>query len=167
MHGPEVDSRRARLRFAVIAADWLMSNPSKSQRACDTNRDHLKRSGAVLVIEGEGTERVVTVKGKPTGFAARPIGGIRTTEVETLISTWQAEGYSDNTIAGVYSSVRAVFSWAERDGAIAKRSSPCWDVREIPQWKEVERPLHRPDDADPEEYIGVKSVSNDELITLV
>ena len=166
VHGREVDVRQAKRSFAAIAADWLMSMPNKGVRACETNRDHLKRAGAVLCIEGEGSRRKVTVVGKPTGFAARPIGGIRTSQVETLIDTWKAEGYSDNTIAGMYSSVRAVFSYAEKSGAIPKRSSPCWDVTEVPKWKRVERPLHLPDDADPDEYIGVKSVSNDELIAL-
>jgi hypothetical protein len=166
IHGQEVDLRRAKLSFAVIAVDWLMSKPSKGARSCETDKDHLKGTGVTLVIEGEGTERVVTIQGKPTGFAAQSIAHIRTSDVETMIDTWKAEGYADNTIAGMYSSMRAVFSYAEKSGVIAKRSSPCWDVSEVPKWKKVERPVHRPDDADPDEYIGVKWVGNDELITL-
>jgi Phage integrase family len=164
-HGQEVDSRRSKQPFAAVCAEWLMSDPNKSKRACETNRDHLKQTGVVLAIEGEGKERVVTVVGKPTGFGAQQIGKIKTADVEDLLTAWRADGYAENTMAGMYSTVRAAFSWAE-GRAIGKRMSPCWDVRNKPGWQKVERPLHRPDDADLDEYIGVRSVGNDELITL-
>jgi hypothetical protein len=96
---------------------------------------------------------------------AQPIGRIQTADVEDLLTDWRARGYLPNTIAGMYSSVRAVFSWAE-GRAIPKRSSPCWDVRKVPKWQKVEHPVLRPDDADPDDYIGVRSISNDELIAL-
>ena len=166
-HGqPGVNQGRSKLSFAAIAAEWLESNPAKSKRACETNRDHLKGAGVVLLIEGVGMDRKVTVVGVPRGFGAQPIGRLKTSDVERLINTWKAEGYRNNTIAGMYSSVRAVFSYAEVSEAIAKRTSPCWDVREVPKWEKVERPVHRPDDAEAEEYIGVRDVSNDELIAL-
>jgi hypothetical protein len=168
VHGQEVDPKLAKQSFAVVAAEWLMSNPAKTPRACTVDKDRLKATGVVLVIEGEGKERKVTIEGTPTGFAARPIGSIKTGHVETLINTWKSNDppYLPNTIAGMYSSMRTVFSYAEDHEVIPKRSSPCRDVREKPKWRKVERPVHRPDDADLDEYVGVKSVGNDELITL-
>ena len=165
IHGQEIDPRRAKLSFATIAAEWLLSKPSKSVGACNTDKERLKGTGVVFAIEAEGKERVVITVGKPKGFAAQPIGRLNTADVETLIDTWKMD-HQSNTVAGMYSSMRAVFGYAESSGAIAKRSSPCRDVKEVPKWRKVERPVHRPDDADLDEYIGVRSVGNDDLISL-
>jgi hypothetical protein len=165
IHGQEVDPQLNKLPFAEIAARWLMSKPSKGKGSCETDKDRLKGTGVVLEIDGEGMDRVVITVGKPTKFAAQPIGRIKTADVNTLVDGWKLT-HAPNTVAGMYSTMRAVFSWAETTGAIGKRNSPCRDVVDVPKWHRVERPVHRPDDADQDEYIAVKSVSNDDLIAL-
>ncbi len=81
-----------------------MSKPSKSLGSCNTDKERLKGTGVVLVIEGEGKERMVTIVGKPTGFAAQAIGRTKTADVETLVDTWNVGITSPNTVAGLYSS---------------------------------------------------------------
>jgi hypothetical protein len=165
IHGQEVDPQLNKLPFATIAARWLMSKPSKAKGSCETDKERLKGTGVVLEIKGEGVDRVVATVGKPTHFAAQPIGRIKTADVNTLVDGWKLD-HAPNTVAGMYSTMRAVFSWAETTGAIGRRSSPCRDVEDVPKWRKVERPVHRPDNADEDEYIAVKSVSNDDLIAL-
>lgn len=36
----------------------------------------------------------------------------------------------------------------------------------MPKWQKVEHAVLRPDDADPDDYIGMRSISNDDLTTL-
>ena len=69
------------------------------------------------------------------------------------------------SVVGMYSSLRAVFHYAEKSRAIPKRSSPCEDV-DLPKVSQVARPVLLPDDADLDEFVGVWTLSNDDLIHL-
>ncbi len=65
----------------------------------------------------------------------------------------------------MYSTLRAVFSYAEKSHAIPKGKSPCQDI-DLPEVPEVERPVLIQDDDDPSDFDGVWTLSNDELIAL-
>ena len=164
VHGQEVDPKRSKLSFAAIAAGWLMSDPSKETESRKTDRHRLTGTGVRLTIEGEGKETVVTVTEKPEGFAAMAIGRITSADVQELVNGWKTT-YTASSVRGMYGAVRATFHYAERSKAIPRRSSPCEDT-ELPKLPMTPRPVHRPDDADLDDFVGVWSLSNDDLIRL-
>jgi hypothetical protein len=65
----------------------------------------------------------------------------------------------------MFSTLRAVFSYAEKSQAIPKGKSPCQNIK-LPEVPEVERPVLLQDDDDPADFDGVWTLSNDELIHL-
>ncbi len=107
---------------------------------------------------------VVTIVGKPDGFAAMPIGSITSADVQRLVDGWKTT-HKPASVRGMYGEVRAVLHYAERSKAIPRRSSPCEDI-DLPNLPKTPRPVHRPDDADLDDFVGVWSLSNDDLIRL-
>jgi integrase len=163
-HGQEFDPGRGKLAFAAIAAEWLVSNPAKQNSSRDADLNRLVGSGVRLRIEGEGKEMVALITEKPTDFAAMAVGRITSADVQRLVDAWRTS-HKASSVAGMYSSLRAVFHYAEKSRAIPKRSSPCEDI-DLPPVREEERPVLLPDDADLDEFVGVRTLSNDDLIRL-
>jgi integrase len=155
-HGGEIDPQRAKLPFAAIAAEWLVSNPSKRSGSRETDRHRLAGTGVRLGHDGEIIEK--------KGFAAVAVGRITSADVQRLVDTWKTT-HKPSTVRGGYSTLRAVFTYAEKSRAIPKGSSPCDDIV-LPALPEVQRPVLLPDDADLDEFVGVWTLSNDELIRL-
>jgi hypothetical protein len=91
-----------------------MWNPAKTYGSRKTDRERLKTTGVVLELEEPGGKQMVIIVGKPEGFAAMSTGRITAAHLEQLINTWRAGDYKPNSIAGMYSTVRAVFSHAEK-----------------------------------------------------
>jgi hypothetical protein len=79
--GEEVDLRRAKQPFAVIAAEWWTSNPAKRHGSLTTDRHRLVGTGVTLYDNGE----VIEAK----GFAAQPIVRITAADVQRLVDTWR------------------------------------------------------------------------------
>jgi hypothetical protein len=172
VHGQEVDPKKSKQSFALTAAEWFRSKPFKGIESAKTDRDRLKGTGVVVELENMGDlyigeDVIVTIVGKPTGFAAQPTGRINTAQVLKLIDIWKLDD-RPNYVAGRFSTLRAIFLWAEDANIIPKWSSPCRGIKtqDMPKWRKPERPVHRPDNANDDDFIMVRSVSNDDLINL-
>jgi integrase len=161
-HGQEIDLRGAKQSFAATAAEWLATKPSKGVESRKTDRNRLIGTGARLRIEGEGKSTVVTVMGRPTGFAAIAVGRITRSDVQRLVDEWCVT-HRPSSVQGMYSSTRAVFAYAERKNVIPR--SPCRDIT-LPILPKVQRPVLLYDDADLDDYVGSWAISNDDLIAL-
>jgi integrase len=154
--GEEVDLRRAKQPFAVIAAEWWMSNPAKRHGSLTTDRHRLVGTGVTLYDDGEVIEA--------EGFAAQPIVRITAADVQRLVDTWRIS-HKPSTVRGMFSTLRAVFNYAEKSNAIPRGKSPCANIHR-PEVPEMERPVLLQDDDDPADFDGVWTLSNDELIRL-
>jgi integrase len=154
--GEETDLRKAKQTFAAVAAEWLTSNPAKRHGSLTTDRHRLAGTGVKLNGDGE----VIDVK----GFAALAVGRITPAEVQRLVDTWKTT-HKPSTVRGMFSTLRAVFSYAEKSQTIPKGKSPCENIN-LPEVPEVERPVLIQDDDDPADFDGVWTLSNDELIRL-
>ena len=93
-----------------------------------------------------------------------PIGRITAADVQRVVDSGKIS-YKPASVRGMYGEVRAVFHHAERSKAIPGRSSHCEDI-DLPKRPKTPRPVHRPDDADLDDFVGVWSLSNDGLIRL-
>jgi integrase len=111
-----IDPRLADLTVREIADRWKGSNPSKRARSVDTDAGNLEHALNVL--------------------GGRPVGSVTRADVQGLVDTWKTT-HAASTVQRMYSTVRAVFNYAEAAEVIGR--SPCRHIR-LPQVGLVERP---------------------------
>jgi hypothetical protein len=105
--GTWLDPRHTRLTFAEVAAEWSASNPSKrpSTRALESSimRAHLLPA-----------------------LAKRPLGAIRTSEVQSLVTAWAIHA-KPRTVRRHYGVLRTILRYAVGQDYIAR--SPCRNIK--------------------------------------
>jgi integrase len=139
-----------------MAATWLLSDQSKRPRSNDTDRYNLVSTGVRLTGGGE----IAALD--PRSFAARPIGRITQATVQRWVDSVKTT-HSPSTVRRMFSTVRAVFSFAEKDKVIPYGKSPCRNIR-LPEVPLVARPVLIGDDEDREELpAGQWTLSNEDL----
>jgi hypothetical protein len=163
-HGQETDAQQAKKRLADMAVEWVNSDPSKGYNSRQTDVERLKAVGVVIQLEEPGQAQVAALVGKPTGLAAIALSRITEGDVRDVINKWKA-ARGAWTVKGRRSTLSAIFKYAETKRARPKRSNPCDDIK-VDKPEEASRPVHRPDDHGPDDFVGVFSVSNDDLICL-
>lgn len=105
--GDWIDPTARIRRFAVLAAEWLASNPAK--RPSTRERDRISLDSHIL----------------PT-FGDRPIGSIRPADVQRWVTALAARR-SPRTVARSYGVLRAVANYAVANDAIAR--TPCRGIK--------------------------------------
>jgi integrase len=114
--GTWIDPRRADTDCNQVCDAWLGSNPARRKRSAQTAICHLAHF----------RER----------FGDRAIGSVTRADIQQLVDTWRIT-YSTATVVRMYSTVHAVFSYAEAAELIVR--SPCHHIR-LPMVPLVERP---------------------------
>ena len=115
--GTWVDPRKAQISVERLAASWLASDPSKRPRSVETDQGSLSRH--VLPSIGD-----------------REVGSITKADVQRLVNEW-ATRLAPSTVGRTYSTLRALFSYAEAADLISR--NPCRNIR-LPQVRLVDRP---------------------------
>ncbi len=77
--GEEVDLRKVKQPFAVIAAEWITSNPAKRHGSLTTDRYRLVATGVKLSEDGEVDDA--------KGFATQSIGRITSADVQRMVNS--------------------------------------------------------------------------------
>lgn len=115
--GGWIDPRSASTPFGEVAAEWMVSNPSK--RPSTLARDDVTLRLHLL-----------------PPLARRPIGQITPAEVQALVKRWVGER-KPSSIARDYRTLAAIFNYAVEQEYLAR--SPCRTVR-LP--KDSKRQVH-------------------------
>src|SRR4030081_779252 len=90
--GTWIDPRRASLTVSEVARRWLETNPAKRTRSAETDRGALQQA---LPRIGQSA-----------------VGSITRADIQRLVDTWRTS-YAPSTVQRMYSTVRALFSYAE------------------------------------------------------
>ena len=104
--GAWVDPRFAEISVEDVVRRWLESNPAKRSGSTSTDRAALAHAFAIL--------------------GSRPVGSVTRADVQRLVDTWRTT-HAPATVARMYSTVPAVFAYAEAAELIGR--SPCRHVR--------------------------------------
>jgi integrase len=117
--GTWTDPRLAATPFAVVAEKWLAADGTKQRSSRARDRSILDRH----------------LLPPPLGTSA--IGSVTRADVQLLVKGW-AKTHQPSTVGRMYSTMRAVFSYAVASDYIAK--SPCRRDIPLPRVDLVERP---------------------------
>jgi integrase len=111
------DPRDGRRTLTEVAAEWLASDPAKRTRSRERDEGILGKH----VLPAIGAKQVAMVT---------------RADIQRLVKTW-SQNHAASTVGRMYSTVRAVFSYAEAAELIAR--TPCRDIK-LPGVRLVDRP---------------------------
>jgi integrase len=123
--GAWIDPGGARMTVEEVTARWLRANVSK--RPSSRERDEATLDAHVLPAIGK-----------------KPIGGVNRADVQSLVDSW-AVRLAPSTVARMYSTLRALFNYAESAELIGR--TPCRKIR-VPHVGAVDRPVLTPEQLD-------------------